>query len=670
VLLRLRRIEVPNKFPVAPDLIRGLAAFSQVGQRKAQPRIKSGATMLFFTALLPTAALAQQETKLPARWTKADAEYFRDNPEALPIGQFTSDITVTATSVAQLRDETGLWVTSLDRTLIEARQSASVADLLATTPGITVSRNGGPGQPTAVRIRGAEDAQTLVLIDGVRVNDPSAPAGAFDFGNLLTGNIERIEVLRGPNSVPWGSAAIGGVVNIVTDSDPGVRLRAEYGDRNAATVSGNAGFTTGPLKLSAGGGYLRDDGVSTFKFGTERDGFRQYAANARAVVTLSDAVSIDLRGNYADSRADFDGFPPPFFAFADTSGFSTTKQAFGYGAVNARVGNLDNRFAFSIADTRRASYTTATATPTRFAGRIERYEYRGDWRANDAVRAVFGIEHENSRGAGASTGMTSGYAQAIVTPVEALTLTGGIRVDDHRAYGTKATLSANAAWRIGDATIIRASYGEGFKAPTLFQLFSAFGTTTLRPETAQSFDAGIEQKLVGDRLRLGVTAFQRDVTNQIDFAFVPFRADRPFGYYANIARTRTRGIEAFIEARPDDHLTLSANYSLIDAKDRATGLALLRRPKHSVNASIDWAGPVKIGADVRLTSDSRDFDFVTFDPTNLDGYALVTLRAALPIGERFEVYGRIENLFDAAYETVSGYGTYRRNAHIGARVKF
>ena len=591
----------------------------------------------------------------------------------LPAPVFAQEdtIIVTATGAPQSADQAGQAVTLIDRNLIDRIQSTSIADLLATTPGITVSRNGGPGQPTAVRIRGAEDAQTLVLIDGVRVNDPSAPAGAFDFGNLLTGNIARIEVLRGPNSVPWGSAAIGGVVNIVTDSDPGVRLRAEYGDRNAATVTGNAGFETGPLKLSAGGGYLRDDGISAFKFGTERDGYRQYAANARAVVTLSDAVNIDLRGNYADSRADFDGFPPPFFAFADTSGFSTTKQAFGYGAVNARLGNLDNRFAFSIADTRRASYTTATATPSRFAGRIEGYEYRGDWRVSDAIRAVFGIEHENSRGAGATTGNTSGYLQAILDPVRSLTLTGGIRVDDHRAYGTKATLSANAAWRIGDATIIRASYGEGFKAPTLYQLFSIYGTITLRPETAQSVDAGVEQTFVGGALRVGITAFQRDVTNQIDFAFAPPRADRPFGYYANIARTRSRGIEAFVEARPTPDLTFSANYSLIDAKDRATGEALLRRPRHSVNASIDWTGtPVKLGADIRLASDSRDFDFVTFDPTSLDGYALVTLRAALPIGERLEVYGRIENLFDTGYETVSGYGNYGRNAHVGVRARF
>ena len=577
-------------------------------------------------------------------------------------------IIVTASNAEQFPDETGQSITAIYRNTLERLQSTSVADLLATTPGITVSRNGGPGQPTAVRIRGAEDAQTLVLIDGVRVNDPSAPAGAFDFGNLLTGNIARIEVLRGPNSVPWGSAAIGGVVNIVTDSDPGVRLRAEYGDRNAATVSGNAGFATGPLKLSAGGGYLRDDGVSTFKFGTERDGYRQYAANAGAVVTLSDAINIDLRGNYADSRADFDGFPPPFFAFADTSGYSTTKQAFGYGAVNARVGNLDNRFAFSIADTRRASYASATASPTRFAGRIERYEYRGDWRANDTIRAVFGIEHENSRGAGASTGMTSGYAQAIVTPVEALTMTGGIRIDDHRTYGTKTTLSANAAWRIGSSTIVRASYGEGFKAPTLFQLKDPiYGNLELKPEIARSYDIGIEQSFIDGRLKFGATAFRRDTQDQIRFTA---SLARPRGFYENIDRSRAEGIEAFIEARPDDRLTLTVNYSLIDAKDRSTGLALLRRPKHSVNARIDWAGPIKLGADVRLTSDSRDFDFVTFDPTSLDGYALVTLRAALPIGERVEVYGRIENLFAATYETVSGYGTYGRNAHIGARVKF
>ncbi len=600
----------------------------------------------------------------------------------LPVSAFAQDATiiVTATGAAQKPAETGQAITIIGRDAIESRQAIAVSDLLSTTPGVTVSRNGGLGQPTALRIRGAEDSQTLVLIDGVRVNDPSSPTGAFDFGNLLAGNIERIEVLRGPNSVPWGSQALGGVVNIATARPAkglAANLNAEYGYRNAMKLVGNVRGGFGAVRASLGGGWFEDDGISAFKLGAERDGYRQYAANGRVEIDLSPNVTIDLRGNYADSRVGFDGFPPPAFAFSDTTGFSTTKQAFGYAGVNATLfdGALKNRLAFAVSDTRRASFNSVTAVPSRFKGRSERFEYQGDATIATWLRAVFGVEHETSRfnngATTVSTGVTSGYAQLIANPVEALTLTGGIRFDDHRSYGTKTTASANAAWRVGSGTVLRASYGEGFKAPTLFQLFSNFGNTALNPETAQSYDLGIEQSLIDGTLKFGATLFHRDTTNQIDFATTPPRADRPFGYYFNVARTRARGVETFVELRPSTTLVLLANYTLTEAKNRLNDADLLRRPRHSINANIAWTPRdwLRLGGNIQTVSDSRDSDFRTFAPTSLDGYTVVGLRASISFARRFEVYGRIENLGDVRYETVSGYGVAGRNAHVGMRVK-
>jgi len=662
-------------FPVAPCSTRGLASFGEDHPEAAKPRIKFGATTVMrgmaaaAIVLLPAAALAQSNcNKKPNDCVVVDDPLSPDR------------IVVTALAANQRVDRVGQAVTVISRDLIETRQTISVADLLSTTPGVTVSRNGGLGQPTALRIRGAEGDQTLVLIDGVRVNDVSATGAAFDFGNLLAGNIERIEVLRGPNSVPWGSQALGGVVNIVTapaTAGFGANLNAEYGYKNAKKLVGNVRGGFGPVRASFGGGYFDDDGISAFKLGTERDGYRQYAANGRLEIDLSSDVSIDLRSNYADSRVGFDGFPPPFFSFADTSGYSTTKQAFGYAGLKAALfdGALKNRLAFTMSDTRRVSFSSAAATPARFKGRSERFEYQGDAAVADWLRTVFGVEHENSRfGDGVatvSTGVTSGYAQLIANPVERLTLTAGVRVDDHRSYGTKTTFSANAAWRIGSGTVVRASYGEGFKAPTLYQLFSIYGTTTLQPETAQSYDFGIEQSLIDGTLKFGATLFHRDTTNQIDFTSNPPRADRPFGYYFNVARTRAEGVETFVELRPSGTLVLNANYTFTDAKNRLTGIVLLRRPQHSINANLDWTPRdwLRIGGSIQTVSDSRDSDYLTFRPTSLDGYTLVGLRTSVALGDRFEVYGRIENLTDTRYETVSGYGVYGRNAHVGVRVK-
>ena len=611
----------------------------------------------------------------------------------LPAAAFAEDSTiiVTATGAEQNAVETGQAITVIDRTMIEARQTISVADLLSTTPGVTFSRNGGPGQTTAVRIRGAEGDQTLVLIDGVRVNDPSATGSGYDFGNLLAGNIERIEVVRGPSSVRWGSQALGGVVNVITARPTegfSAALNAEYGYKDAKKLVGRVNGGFGPVRATFGGGYFDDEGISAYKLGTERDAFRQYAANGRVEIDLSDTINIDLRGNYADSKAGFDGFPPPLFSFADTTGYATTKQAFGYAGINAALfdGALKNRFAFTLSDTRRASFSSATSTtPSTFAGRIERFEYQGDAMVSPWLRAVFGIEHEDSRFSDgftlSKTGVTSGYAQLIVKPFAALTLTGGARVDDHRTYGTKTTFSANAALQVGSGTLIRASYGEGFKAPSLYQLFGPYskplaaGITVLQPETAQSYDLGIEQSLVDGALKFGVTAFHRDTTNQIDF-FSCFTAaglcaTRPFGYYDNIALTRAQGIETFIRLRPSKTLVVDANYTLTDAKNRTNGTDLLRRPRNSINANIEWTPRawIRLGASVQTVSDSRDSDYLTFSPTYLDGYTLVGLRAAVAIGHQFEVYGGVENLTDERYETVSGYGTEGRNARIGVRVK-
>ena len=614
-------------------------------------------------ALLPAAAFAQEAV---------------DDSETI--------IVTAATGAPTSPDMIGQALSTLDRATIETRQAVGIAELLATQPGVTISRNGGLGGFSAVRIRGAEGEQTLALIDGVKVNDPSSPGGGFDFGSLLSGNIDHIEVLRGPNSVPWGSEAIGGVVNVVTTT-PGERLsgtvRGEYGYRNAGNIVGNVGGSFGSIRASLGGGWFNEDGISAFKNGTERDGLRQYAANGRVEIDVTDAIGIDLRGWYSNSRAQQDGFPPPFYSFADTPEFTKAEQTVGYAGIRADFGSFKNRIGYTLSDVNRDSFAQpGDATPQYLnRGRIERFEYRGDWKASNALRAVFGAEHERSRSfdgfSSTKTHASGAYLLLIAAPVDRLTVTGGVRLDDHPVYGTRTTMSANLAWRPSDTTTIRAAYGEGFKAPTLFQLYSYYGNTALKPESAKSYDIGIEQRLIGDSVTLSVTAFQRDTTNQIDFVSCYAQtsgvcAGHPDGTYDNIDSTRAKGVETTLEIRPTRQIDVSVNYTWLDAKDRTNGLALVRRPRNSLSADVDWTTPLdlRLGATLRLASDSADTDFETFSRTSLDGYALVGLRASLPLADGLEVYGRVENLFDTHYETVSGYGTYGRNAHVGVRVRF
>ena len=593
-------------------------------------------------------------------------------------------VVVVANRVAQQPREIGQAVTVITRADLDRRQTVSIADLLATTPGVTVTRNGSVGGFTGVRIRGAEAEQTLTVIDGIRVNDPSSPGGGYDFANLLAANVERIEVLRGPDSVPWGSQAIGGVVNIVTadpreGNDLSARAQAEGG--YAGQLYATAGFSgrTGGLSGSLNAGYLRTDGISSAAGGTERDSYRQIGAAGRVGVAITDTIGIDLRGWYADSHLRYDGFAnSPPFGPADGPQSGTTQELYGYAGLHADLadGRFRNRVAFTIADIDRDNVDPFFSSIAR--GRSERYEYQGDFRVTDGARLVGGVERENSRfndgSTFADTGITSVYGQAIVKPVDPLTLTGGVRYDDHDQFGGHTSFGADGALALG-GTVLRASYGEGFKAPTLYQLYSFYGRRQLRPETARSYDVGVQQRLLDGRATIGVTFFHRDTRDQIDFRSCVGTecATQPFGLYDNIARTRSQGVELELALRPTDALTLSGNVSYIDAKNRSPGANngrdLARRPHETASVDVAYRFPfgLRVGSTVTLIGDSFDN---AANSTRLDGYALVTVRAELPIGERLSLYGRVENVADERYQTAAGYGTFGRAAYGGVRVRF
>ncbi|MCP3736442.1 TonB-dependent receptor [Sphingomonas sp. RP10(2022)] len=600
------------------------------------------------------------------------------------------EIVVTANRVAQPASEVGQAVTVVTRDEIDRRQTVSVADLLSTTPGVTVTRNGSLGGFTGVRLRGAEAEQTLVVIDGIRVNDPSSPGGGFDFANLLSASVERIEILRGPNSVPWGSQAIGGVVNVITET-PTERLKAragvEYGYADSLFAQGGVSGRSGAFSGALTGGYLRSDGISAAANGSERDGYRQYGASGRVGIEFTDGIGVDLRGYWADSKTQTDGYPAPNYILADDPGYSKAQELYGYAGAHANFGTFRNRIAFTIADIDRDTFARPGATASPFRGRSERYEYQGDFQPLEQVRIVGGVEHEDSRYRDASlrrsVGVTSVYGELIVKPVTALTLTGGVRNDDHDTFGNHTTFGADAALALGTGTTLRASYGEGFKAPTLYQLYSPYGNTRLDPETARNYDAGIEQAFLDGHAKIGATYFHRDTRNQISFRGCS-RAEqatagsicvsRPFGVYDNIQRTRAQGVEVMIGLRPVEALTVSANVSYIDSENRTPGTAfrtdLLRRPKETAAFVVDYRLPfgLGIGGTVQIVGDSFDSDSYG-SRVRVDGYALASVRAELPLGERFSIYGRIDNVTDARYQTVAEYGTYGRAAYGGVRVK-
>jgi vitamin B12 transporter len=610
-------------------------------------------------------------------------------------------LVVTANRKAQPLERIGQSVTVITSAEIERRQNNMVADMLRSVPGVTVARNGGIGQVASVFIRGADGDQTVALIDGIKLNDPAAPGGGFSFGNLLIGNIDRIEVLRGPSSVLWGSQAIGGVVNMITrppTEDLTLNVRGEYGYRDTGQIVGNVSGRAGPLSASLGAGWLRTDGISAFsaaRGGEEPDGYENFGANANVNLALGTDISIDARGWLSNGRVDSDGFPAPRFAFADTLDESRTRELVGYTGLNAALfdGRLRNRLGYAHTDIRRRNFSRGNAAAPlaeTFAatGRNARLEYQAVLDISEAWQLTAGAERETSRyttssfGGAPTTGrarIDSLYSQIVMTPVTGLSLTAGLRHDDHNRFGGATTFGASGAWTPGTfGTTLRASYAEGFKAPSLFQLQSNFGNLRLRPERSRGWDAGITQTLLRGQLEADATWFRRDATDLIGFISCPLPrtgicTDRPFGTYDNVARARAEGVEIMLRLQPVEALSVQANYTYTSATNRAAndvnfGRQLVRRPQHSLTTLVDYRWPFGLETGATLSHIGASFDNAS-NSRRLQGYVLADLRASFPISAHIEVFGRLENLFNERYETVSDYGTPGRAGYAGIRVR-
>lgn len=588
-------------------------------------------------------------------------------------------IVVTANRTERAISQVGESVTVIAEEEIVERQPSDVLDLLRTVPGFTFNRNGGIGTNAGVSIRGAESDQTVVLIDGVKLNDPSSPGGGFNFGPLLVGNIARVEVVRGSQSVLYGSQAIGGVVNLITrepSEQLGVFARAEYGERESVDLTGNVSGTFGPVAASVGANYLRTDGISAFseaRGGTEKDGFESFGANGKIDIALARNISIDLRGFYTDSEVGIDGFPAPDYVFSDVDEVSYRNDFVGYAGINAAFldGRFRNRLGFAYTNIDRRNFNFDTDSETFDAnGENRRYEYQGIFEAADFAELVFGVEREESEFRSgtdeADVWINSAYGQLNLTPVTGLSLTGGVRYDDHETFGDATTFAASGAYTPnGGDTVVRASYGEGFKAPSLYQIYSVYGNPDLLPEESESWDVGITQSFLDRRAQIGVTYFNRDSTNLIGYVST---STPPFGFYDNTERASAEGWEFGLALRPVDGFDVSMNYTTIDAIDETTGNFLARRAADKASLVVDYRmeNGIGFGATVLVVGDSFDNASNTRE---LDGYVVTDIRASYGITDQLEIFGRVENLFDEQYETVYRYGQSGRAVFGGVRFR-
>jgi len=627
----------------------------------------------------------------PSAWS-ADSE----SDESL------DEVVVVANRAPEPLSKVGNSVTVLGQQAIQDSQKVDISALLATTPGITFSRGGGPGNATSVFIRGADSDHTVVLIDGVVLNDPSLIGGNFDFGNLLVGDTSRIEILRGGQSTLYGSQAIGGVINIITtEPEPGfgADVQAEGGSLGTALAKGGVGGKFDNWSFRVGATYYATDSVPELDpryGGTGADPFHDSVVSGRATYDFTPDVQFDERAYWTESRVFYDGTPASAnYELSNYPQYEDVRQLFDYTGLNFNFfdDHLKNRVAYEYTTTQHSDYNSAVDPITQtdsYKGKNNRVEYQGTWAIANGYQAVFGAQQEKSWAdttpyapAHADTGQVGEYIQLHGEVLSGLSLTAGERHDHYDTFGQHYTGQFAAAWSLPSSTVLRASWSQGYKAPSLYELYSPYGNTALNPEVSTGGDGGVEQHLWSDRVTLSATYFLTHFTNLIEFENCPGSPlcgtlGQGVGYYANVDRAKASGVELQASATLTSALAVSANYSHIRTEDETPGSPtygqqLYRRPEDAANLSLTYAWPhnFKTTMAARYGGPSFDQNFNVY-PTatvRLGGYTLLDLRASYTVNEKLEIYARIDNATNKWYETIYQYATWGRTAFLGLHAR-
>ncbi len=615
-----------------------------------------------------------------------------------PSAPQTAAVTLPETVVTATRDEekterVASSVTVVDREEIERRQYRTVQDILVDAPGLTTNQSGAFGKGTSLYIRGTNGDHVVVLIDGLRANDPSSSSTAFNFAHLLADNIERIEIVRGPLSTLYGADAIGGVVNIITRKGrgkPSVSASVEGGSFNSLAGSAAVQGAVERFNFNVGVAGFRSDGVSITPKSQrppgvegEDDPYRNFTLNARLGMEVTDNFDLSLFGRYTASRSEYDNWPGE-----DPNLRETTRQFYGraLGELYLMEGRWKQSFGLGYVHiTRRDKDDADALNPFPFALRTENKGRRlkGDWQndvqVNEWWKLTFGIEGQKEwydsdvDGFDVSADATTvgGFAQSRFTIMDRVFLTIGARLDHHSNFGAQPTFSAGIAYLHRETdTRLKASVGTAFKAPVLYQLYGQIpsfgfsGNPDLKPEKSVGFDIGFEQGLFDNKVRFGSTFFRNDIRNLIDF-------DLTFSTLINVDKVRTWGTESFIAVQPFPWLSARLDHTWTRTEDRSTGQELQRRPRHKITGSVDIMpiDRLRLGVSVTWNDDRTDFlpDFTT--GTN-PSYTVARFTASWQVTEQVQFYGRLENAFDEKYTDPAGFAQPGIAAYAGTRVRF
>ncbi|MCX5813351.1 MAG: TonB-dependent receptor [Proteobacteria bacterium] len=609
------------------------------------------------------------------------------------------EIVVTATRVETPVEEVASSISIVTSKEIEDKKEPMVLDVLRGLPGVDVTQTGGLGRSSSIYIRGANPEHTLVMIDGMEVNDVMHFGRLYDFSDLTIDNVERIEVLRGPQSTLYGSGAIGGVINIITKKGAGKPKFFVSGEGGSYNTFRESAGLEGSLKnfyYSLGISHINSKGISSAyrkDSNIETDGYDNASFSSRFGFTLGKHVNTDFIVHYTKTRSDIDNGGGR--GGDDVNNIYRAAQLLLKGKVDIALfegkwiqsiefaTNTNDRTYFNPRDFQHPD----DAEKSSYNGRLNKIGWQHVVEAHKTNTLTFGVEYKeetgksdyrwiNAWGTGTtlfpekSAHNTGYYIQDQVKLGEQFFGTIGLRLDDHSEIGSKITYRIAPAYFIKKTgTKIRGTYGTGERAPSLYQLYApatvwgAVGNVNLKPEESKGWDFGIDQDFFNEKVTLGITYFSNKFKNLIDY-------DNTLGY-VNIGKAQTDGVEFSTRIKARDDLTFDFSYTCMDTENQDTGESLLRRPKNKFSADTSYSFSEKGSIHLRVLYTGQRRDWMPYPSSGIvGGHTLVNIATKYNITKQIQLFARIENLLNRQYQEVRGYGTPGFSMYGGFKVAF
>jgi len=595
---------------------------------------------------------------------------------------YSDKIVVTATKTEVALNETGSSVNVITAEEIEQKGKKEVVDLLKDIPGVSVVRSGAFGGKASIFIRGRESASTLVLIDGIRINDPMDPSRGVNPVFLTTDNIDRIEVVKTPQSSLYGSDARS-IVNIITKKGQGetkVKLNFEAGSfhtfRESLNMSGGNDIMNYSFAVARedSSGISKAENKSVGSISTiknsdyEKDGFSNTTILSKLNIPLPMGFDYTFSVYYQASKYDYDDD-----AETDNPNLTGSNDTFTFN--NVLTQELFNWWLYKLeyGQTTLIRYDENKKDPSvynhmYYKGDTNQFEFKNDFKIGDVDTVSLGYDFYMESGSSALTAWASySFEESAKTNsffihnhlklMKFLFHTIGARYDRHSEFGGTWTWDSTLLFvaPMFD-TRLKGAYGTSFKAPTIYQLYDSYsGNRDLDPEKGKHYEIGIEQPLFSEVVKIGLTYFNDRYRNQIDWSSISF-------IYENIVETESKGYEGFIDLKLPLNLNLNASYTYTETKNKKTGDDLLRRPKHKVDAVLNWNFYEGANLNIVYNYIGKRYDVGAVE---LDSYSTIDVKLLYYINQYIQVYGRIENAGNKKYQQINGFAMPERAFYAG-----